>query len=687
MGSAIFSGLLGGIGEGLHERWEKQRQMREGASKAALNYLTSISQRPDFDPTMIPELNRAYFQVLRETAQPGSVLPSGKSGKGKQTGPLDLAEQLMGGMGQQISSMPSAQGRPGRTAEIAGGSGLEAQQPSPWTIPPMPPSAQAQGVPGGTSEADFQARQRIAAQPPRLPEMPEPTGAMPRAGIPAFREVMGPQRVTLPEGPSGPTTRRGYIIPPHEMAQIQFEKTQQQEALKHKNAMELAQIRAPHLDKPIRSDWQSTDPNDNKTHTYRQWQRPDGTTYIEDMGVSAAKPSSAAQRPTNVMVPGEKTYREAHRDPTSPSGYRSLTGEALPVGTVPFTPPRTMLSGENLAIYDAVKARNPNATDEQIHEMMGEVKVAMDNIRLGRTEQLGGIDTRAYSVPMGRGIQIPTIGTPPTPSPTTVPASPFRPVPQVPPPGGTTGVPPTTAAPRAGTPSRSEKQSAIRTRQLDEAAHEKSVALASLLGTFHPSNKVQQGVIDRGTEALRKDMGLSPAEFQTAAVEFKAQGKALENLIEYSTAYGRVQSVLQTHAKNFEDAATAYGPGNIPLANMTWQQLQENIGPHPELQQYYIALSAVQREYARLISGGVQSRAQLPVSSSEKGEVTFKPNATLADIYAGVKQLKIEADSEAGALKRYGTELKEQMGKFGRKDQAPQPPGFDPKDPMGLFKK
>jgi hypothetical protein len=92
------------------------------------------------------------------------------------------------------------------------------------------------------------------------------------------------------------------------------------------------------------------------------------------------------------------------------------------------------------------------------------------------------------------------------------------------------------------------------------------------------------------------------------------------------------------------------------------QWLQQNASSHPELQRYIIALNAVQREYGRLVAGGVQSRAMLPVSATEKGEQVLRKDATIKDVIAAVEQLKIEADTEQKAFQNQIAGLRSKLG-------------------------
>lgn len=204
--------------------------------------------------------------------------------------------------------------------------------------------------------------------------------------------------------------------------------------------------------------------------------------------------------------------------------------------------------------------------------------------------------------------------------------------------------------------------------------------VANTMGNQKLTGKAQIKA-QKGQEVLQKLTGLNTVDLGTQLADLKANQKALGALSEYSAAFGRVQQVIQEHGKVLEDAATAYGPGNVPLANKTWQWLESNLSAHPELEKYQIAINAVQREYARMISGGVQSRAQLPVSATEKGETAIRGNATIKDIVAAVQQLKTEAETEQKGFDKQHTIIQQKMANnpVGRalnpSSQTSAPPG------------
>ena len=60
--------------------------------------------------------------------------------------------------------------------------------------------------------------------------------------------------------------------------------------------------------------------------------------------------------------------------------------------------------------------------------------------------------------------------------------------------------------------------------------------------------------------------------------------------------------------------------------------------------------NAVQSEYAYLTAGGAQSKAMLPVGVEAKMEKIIRGDATVAETYAAVNEIGLEAQSEMAAM-------------------------------------
>ena len=102
LGAGLFaSGLLGGIGEGLVKRRERQDRFKLMASEAALDRIASLTKDPSFthDPQAVSDINSAYFSVLADI--------TGKKGKGGKNDPVAHAQQLTGELMSKI--YPSGQ--------------------------------------------------------------------------------------------------------------------------------------------------------------------------------------------------------------------------------------------------------------------------------------------------------------------------------------------------------------------------------------------------------------------------------------------------------------------------------------------------------------------------------------------------------------------------------------------------
>jgi hypothetical protein len=307
--------------------------------------------------------------------------------------------------------------------------------------------------------------------------------------------------------------------------------------------------------------------------------------------------------------------------------------------------------------YRAARGRGMN--EEEARESAAQKVDQEFNVKLSRQEQQIGIDAALSGIG----------GVPPREGPSKPSTAPGAPSPSQPP---TPASAPTPT--RGATPAPSPAQSP----GSDQDRENITYYLSSVLGVQPKAGGKAAGVRSlKGQEALAKLTGLSPMQLNAELVGDKATAKALMQAMEVSGAFGRVQETLKAHGQVLLDAAKAYGPGNTPIVNKTYQWLQDNLTAHPELTKYSLALNAVQREYARMVSGGVQSRAMLPVTTVEKGEAVLRRESTLADILAAVQQLKIEADTEQKAFGNQIEGLKDKLktGAIGTATNMPSPNG------------
>lgn len=371
--------------------------------------------------------------------------------------------------------------------------------------------------------------------------------------------------------------------------------------------------------------------------------------------------------------PGEpETKLHAIRiDPQTSKAVESLTGKDLPEGAEQVNPSvmtaqmRQDSYGAFGNYYRAAKAQG--LSEDAAREKAGELVFKELGLRFSKQEQDIAINAALSGIGGGSSVDVKPQPTAPKPA------------------QGSGGAQNPTPFKTSGGLSESDRTDI-------------NQYIGSVLGTFKSSGKAGAVRQTRGLAKLADLTGLSPTQLSAELATDKATAHALAQAVEVSGAFGRVQETLKQHGQVLLNAAKAYGPGNTPIANRTVQWIQENAKQHPELTRYTLALNAVQREYGRLIAGGVQSKAMLPVSSTEKGEAVLRRDATMADIAAAVSQLQIEADTEQKAFGDQIEGLKQKLtgGKIGSAVNpqpspngtlAPPPSADDPAGILHLIKK
>ncbi len=344
-----------------------------------------------------------------------------------------------------------------------------------------------------------------------------------------------------------------------------------------------------------------------------------------------------------VRRPGSESVEDAYADPRNPGRLISFTGEELPEGTVSVNSAaesaktRQDSFGEFGNYYRA--ARGQGMAESDARKYAGDLVFKKLGVTLGAQEQNMAIKGELSGI--GGGASLPT---PPSGSPT--PPTPRAAAPGAP---GAPGAPKPNAAPPKASSGLSDKDRGFVNQYLGQ-----------LTGIMPAGAGGQAGQVGskRGMTILANLTGLDPMSLNAELSENKGLAKSINDAIQVSAAFGRVQETLKKHGQVLIDAAKAYDPTGYPLANRSVQWIQENAAAHPELQKYDIALAALQREYSRLIAGGVQSKAMLPVSAEEKGTKIIRRDATMADIVATVQQLKVEADTEQAAFGQQIDDLK-----------------------------
>jgi hypothetical protein len=347
------------------------------------------------------------------------------------------------------------------------------------------------------------------------------------------------------------------------------------------------------------------------------------------------------KRPTNltkqwVTRPNSEEPEMAFVDPRNPKGYIDSSGSPMPDGTKSVaTPTQQRLYGQVQGYY--YYFRGQGIGDQEARQKAGEMFVQREGAQLGRLQQQSAIDGALSGIGMGPGFG----------------GMSAKPTPQTPPPQGG-GTPASKAvSPRIGTPTVAPQE--------DQNI---GMYLGSLMGNMPTQGGKASAVrVQNGMTALARRTGLDPMALNAELTENKGLAKSLNDSLQVAGAFGRVQETLKAHGQVLLNAAKDVTDSGIKVGNQSIRWIQENIGPHPELQKYNIAIAALQREYARLIAGGVQSRAMLPVSSESEGQKILNPNVSLKDLAAAVQQLTVEADTEQLAFQRQAQEIKNRLTK------------------------
>jgi len=215
-----------------------------------------------------------------------------------------------------------------------------------------------------------------------------------------------------------------------------------------------------------------------------------------------------------------------------------------------------------------------------------------------------------------------------------------------------------------------------------------NVYMASLFGNLKITSKAASIRPQEGLKALARATGLDPMALNAELSGDKATATALAEAVKVAGAFGRVQETLKMHGAILADIAKTVDDTGVPLINRPLRWLEQHVSGDQRYQRYVLALNAVQREYARLISGGVQSKAMLPVSTTEKGETTLRADATLGQILTAVDQLHVEADAEQQAFTNQQENLKERLrgGKVGSAISGNKPEVLTWDEKTGTFK-
>jgi hypothetical protein len=355
---------------------------------------------------------------------------------------------------------------------------------------------------------------------------------------------------------------------------------------------------------------------------------------------SGEKPEGTHQQ-LSVMVPGESSPRRAWVDPKKLGGFLDENHQSLPEGTKSIDPQtlRSMSYGQFGNYYRAAKGQG--MTEEDAQKYAGDMIMQQYGLTLGAQEQTMAISEVTSGIPPG----------PSTPSTPITRSSVVTP-PKVPTTAGEAKQIASTTAPKPSgiipSPSADQRQQNI------------LFYLGTVTGTQSASGQSQARAI-QGQQELSKLTGVDPMTLNANLSQNQALAKQLGETVQRTGAIQRLNNTLDLHGTVLEGVAKNVIQSGSPLLNKPMRSITREIEGNPELKRFQIALNAVQREYAYLTAGGAQSRAMLPVTVSENMDKMFSPDSTLAEVFASVDQVRIEAKNEVQALQNTQNDIIQNM--------------------------
>jgi hypothetical protein len=164
--------------------------------------------------------------------------------------------------------------------------------------------------------------------------------------------------------------------------------------------------------------------------------------------------------------------------------------------------------------------------------------------------------------------------------------------------------------------------------------------------------------------------------------ETPALAKQIGETVQRSGAIQRLNNTIDTHGKILLGVTKNLQDTGSPLLNKPVREWERQATGSPELQRFKVAINELQREYAYLTAGGAQSRAMLPVHTTESMEKILSRDSTMAEIAAEVDQIGVGAKAELQAMNKTVKDLQGQMlgGPGGEAS------GAQPNDPLGILK-
>jgi hypothetical protein len=626
---SFIAGLIGGFGKTM---LDEKRRKEDNAVKVA----QIIYDNPDID------------QQTRDEALDKLLTIGGLSPKGKNAAQFHHAKGMIGGIvkiGRGIEDaakkITGLGGKQGSTSQNPEESPAVSGYPSEATeIGSVPTRA---GGAGGVQGA--QVPQRGAGVPQRQGQE--------SLGMPPGTKV-SPGGITLP--------RRPHMLTAEERQQETDTAEQHKQQVQNQGKSSYDEIQRQNQVKWANEDYATWD----KRAVDLGLTGRDRAEYAGSSGQKLPTQSSYNLQKTWVQKPGTDEPEIAFVDPRNPHGYTDSDGNPLPDGTKAVaTPSQQRLYGAIQGYY--YEARAEGLDDGDARKKAGQMFMLYQGQQLGRLEQEIAIDQALSGISAGAAFNVPGGAKTPTGK------DPTGKTPEAPKtsPGAALGsqtapvVKPSAAAPagqsgKAAPPSPSQ----IPTRpneitKLTEADQQNVlVYIGSLLGTLPGAGGKAGNVrIRAGQAALQKATGVDAMTLSANLAQDKATAKQLGETVQRAGAIQRLNNTLQLHGEVLKGVAKNVIQSGSPALNQPLRNLDRLAEGSPELKRFQIALNAVQREYAYLTAGGAQSRAMLPVTVTSNMDKMFSPDSTLAEVFASIDQVKIEAGKETDAMKQTQQDL------------------------------
>ena len=354
-------------------------------------------------------------------------------------------------------------------------------------------------------------------------------------------------------------------------------------------------------------------------------------------------------------VPGSQELHVGWADPQNPTSgvIDTSTGEHREFGTysqkdrgLSLAQERAKYWGPFGNYYRAAKAQGLG--EEAAMAQAGEMVFKEFGVRMGRQEQVMAIDASLSGI--GGRPDIPKL--PSSQAPKAAPSSAERP---------------------ARTPAAVRKLPAPPTRvphPLGMSGKEQEDSLyylSTLMGGVKNVPKAAQVRVMNGQRAIARVMGGDPMTVAAELATVPATAKQLGETIQRAGAIQRLSNTIEKHGAILKDVAKNVQQTDSPLLNKPVREWKRKLAGSPELKRFNVAINELQREYAYLTAGGAQSRAMLPVHTSESMEKILSDDSTLAEIVAAVDQIHIGATTEQEAMQKTVQDLKDSLrtGKVG----------------------